>query len=220
MELRAVIFDLDGVITDTAELHYRSWQHLADAEGLRFDREMNERLRGLSRRASLEIILVENARSASEEQMAAWMARKNDDYLAMLDEITPADLLPGALPFIEAVRAAGGRIALGSASRNARAVLDRLGITALFDVIADGDSVARSKPAPDLFLWAAEQLGQPPARCAVVEDAKAGIDAALAAGMWAIGIGPVERVGHAHVRFDSPRTLTLPAVQAGLENAV
>ena len=220
MELRAVIFDLDGVITDTAEFHYRSWQRLADAEGLRFDRALNERLRGVSRRASLETILAENARPASEDQIAAWMARKNDDYVAMLEEITPANLLPGALPFIEELRAAGVRIALGSASKNARTVLDRLGIASLFDVVADGHSVARTKPAPDLFLWAAEQLGEPPALCAVVEDAEAGIDAALAAGMWAIGIGPAGRVGHAHLRFDSTEAMTLPAVQAGLEDAV
>jgi kojibiose phosphorylase len=219
MELRAVIFDLDGVITDTAEFHYRSWQRLADEQGMHFSREINERLRGVSRRASLEIMLAENQRSASETQIAEWMERKNAYYVAMLDEITPADLLPGAVAFIQELRAAGVKTALGSASKNAQAVLDRLGIAGLLDVVADGHSVSRTKPAPDLFLWAAEQLGVPPACCAVVEDAEAGIDAALAAGMCAIGLGPQERVGHAHLCFDSLEGVTLAAVLAGLEDA-
>lgn len=219
MQLRAIIFDLDGVITDTAELHHRSWQRLADEEGMRFSREINERLRGVSRRASLEIMLAENERSASEEQIAEWMERKNNYYLAMLDEITPADLLPGVADFIEELRAAGVKAALGSASKNARSVIDHLGIARLLDVIADGYSVDRSKPAPDLFLWAAEKLGVAPAACAVVEDAEAGIDAALAAGMWAIGLGPQERVGRAHVRFDSLQGVTLASVLARLEDA-
>lgn len=219
MHLQAVIFDLDGVITDTAEYHYRGWQRLADEEGMRFNREINERLRGVSRRASLEIILAENNRVATEEQIAEWLERKNNYYMASLDDITPADLLPGAVEFIQELRAAGIKTALGSASKNARSVIDRLGIADLLDVIADGHSVERTKPAPDLFLWAADKLGVAPAFCAVVEDAEAGIDAALAAGMWAIGLGPQERVGHAHVRFDSLQGVTLAAVLARLEDA-
>ena len=219
MELRAVIFDLDGVITDTAEYHYRSWQRLADEEGMRFSREINERLRGVSRRASLQIMLDENGRAATEGEIAEWMERKNAYYVASLDEITPADLLPGAVDFIRELRAAGIKTALGSASKNARSVIDRLSIAGMLDVIADGYSVDRPKPEPDLFLWAASQLGVAPADCAVVEDAEAGIDAALAAGMWAIGLGPQERVGHAHVRFDSLSGVTLAGVQAGLEDA-
>jgi beta-phosphoglucomutase len=217
MELRAVIFDLDGVITDTAEYHYRAWQRMADEEGFPFNREVNEKLRGVSRRASLEIILA--GRKLPEEKMAELMERKNSYYVAMLDQITPADLLPGAVPLLEELRAAGIKTALGSASKNARPALDRLGIAALFDAVADGYSVQRTKPAPDLFLKAAEMLGVPPAFCAVVEDAAAGIDAALAAGTWAIGLGPAERVGHAHVRFDSLDGVTLAAIQAGLAEA-
>lgn len=219
MELRAIIFDLDGVITDTAEYHYRGWQRLADEEGMRFNREINDRLRGVSRRASLQIMLDENGRTATEEQIAEWMERKNNYYAASLDEITPADLLPGAVEFIAELRAAGVKTALGSASKNAQSVIDRLGIASLLDVIADGYSVERPKPEPDLFLWAADKLGVPPAACAVVEDAAAGIDAALAAGMWGIGLGPQERVGHAHLRFDSLEGVTLPQVLAGLEAA-
>ncbi|MEZ4771097.1 MAG: beta-phosphoglucomutase [Caldilineales bacterium] len=220
MELQAVIFDLDGVITDTAEYHYRSWQRMAEEEGMYFSRKINERLRGVSRRASLEIVLAENVRTATETEIAAMMERKNDIYVAMLDDIGPGDLLPGVVEFIRQLRAAGIRTALGSASKNARTVIDRLGIASLLDVIADGYSVERPKPAPDLFLWAADRLGVPPAVCAVVEDAAAGIDAALAAGMWAVGLGPQERVGHAHVRYDSLASVTLAELLADLEDFV
>jgi kojibiose phosphorylase len=219
MDLQAVIFDLDGVITDTAEYHYRSWQRLADEEGMHFSREINERQRGVSRRASLQIMLDENGRDATEAQIAEWMERKNNYYVASLDDITPADLLPGAVAFIQELRAASVKTALGSASKNAQSVIDRLGIAGLLDVIADGYSVDRPKPEPDLFLWAADKLGVAPALCAVVEDAEAGIDAALAAGMWAIGLGPQERVGHAHVRFDSLQGVTLATVLTGLGDA-
>jgi kojibiose phosphorylase len=219
MNLQAVIFDLDGVVTDTSEYHYYSWQRLADEEGMAFDRQVNERLRGISRRASLEIILAENDRTPGEAEIAGMMARKNDYYVATLEEVTPGNLLPGVVELIRELRAADIRVALGSASKNARTVLERLGIAGLLDVVADGHSVTRTKPAPDLFLWAAGRLGVVPAFCAVVEDAEAGIDAALAAGMWAIGLGPAERVGHAHVRFDSLQGVTLADVTAGLEAA-
>ncbi len=219
MRLAGVIFDLDGVITDTAEYHYRAWQRLAEEEGLYFDRRLNERLRGVSRSASLAIILEANRRTLDEAEMAAWMERKNTYYVQMLTQITPADLLPGALALIEELRAAGIKVALGSASKNAPTVLAQLGIAHLFDVVADGTHVERTKPAPDLFLWAAQAMGLSPGLCAVIEDAAAGIDAALAAGMWAIGLGPEERVGHAHVRFESLQGVTWERLQAGLEEA-
>lgn len=219
VKLRAIIFDLDGVITDTSEYHYLAWRRLADEEGMPFDRQINERLRGISRRASLEVMLAEAGRQATEEEMAEMMARKNRYYRELLNQVTPANLLPGALGLIQELRAAGIKVALGSASRNARTVLERLGIAELMDVVADGYSVSRTKPAPDLFLWAAEQLGLSPGLCAVVEDAKAGIDAALAAGMWAIGLGPEERVGHAHARFDNLQGVTLADIEQALEAA-
>lgn len=213
MSLQAVIFDLDGVLTDTAELHYHTWQALADAQGWRFDRDLNERLRGMLRRDSLEIILAANGCSADETQIAAWLDYKNRLFLKQLDEITPADLLPGVLPFLHELRAAGVRIALGSGSQNARSVLQRLGIAALFDAVADGRSMARSKPAPDLFLLAANQLGVAPAECVVIEDASAGVEAAQAAGMPVVGIGPVERLGRADLRLDSTASLSLQTVR-------
>ena len=219
MLIRAIIFDLDGVITDTAEYHYRGWQKLADEEGLTFNREINDRLRGISRRASLEIILDENKRSYTEDQIAEMMERKNTYYVQMLENVSSADLLPGAMEFIQEARAAGIKVALGSASKNAQIVFNKLGIADLLDAIADGYSVSVPKPAPDIFLKAAEMLDVPPAFCAVVEDAEAGVDAALAAGMWAVGLGPQERVGHGHVRFASLDGVHLSDLLVGLENA-
>ena len=201
MTLRAFIFDLDGVLTDTAEYHYRAWKRLADEEGLPFTREDNEHLRGVSRRESLMLIL--KGRVYPEEQVQAMMDHKNGYYLEFIKEISPRDLLPGAQELLEEIRAAGLKSALGSASRNADEVLDRLGIRARLDAVSDGYSVERQKPAPDLFLHAAAQLALHPAECAVVEDAAAGIEAAKAGGFRTVGLGPRERVGLADVIFPS-----------------
>jgi kojibiose phosphorylase len=200
-----------------SDLRDRAWQRLADEERLPFDRQTNERLRGVSRRDSLEIILA--GRPATAEQIAEMMARKNSYYVAMLEQVTPADLLPGAVALLRELRAAGIRVGIGSVSKNTWTVINRLGIADLLDAVADGYSAERAKPAPDIFLKAAEMLGVSPAFCAVVEDAAAGVDAALAAGMWAIGLGPAERVGHAHARFDSLAGVTLADIRKTLEEA-
>ena len=197
--IRAFIFDLDGVLTDTAEYHYRGWKRLADGEGLSFSRADNEHLRGISRRESLMLILKD--RVYPEEKIQEMMERKNSYYLEFIKEISPRDLLPGAQELLEEIHAAGLKNALGSASRNAGEVLDRLGIRSLFDAISDGYSVERQKPAPDLFLHAAQQLGLPPVECVVVEDAAAGVEAAKAGGFRSIGLGPPKRVGDAEAVF-------------------
>ncbi|MFO7584699.1 MAG: beta-phosphoglucomutase [Anaerolineales bacterium] len=196
MPIKAFIFDLDGVLTDTAEYHYRGWKRLADEIGVPFTREENEALRGIPRRESLLTLL--KGRPATEEQLQAWMAHKNAYYLEFIREISPADVLPGARELLEEIRAAGLKSALGSASKNASEVLERLGIASLLDSVSDGNSVERQKPAPDLFLHAAAQLGLPPQECVVVEDAAAGIEAALAGEFWTIGLGPQARVAKAH----------------------
>lgn len=190
------IFDLDGVLTDTAEYHYLSWQRLADEEGLPFSREDNEALRGVSRRRSLEILL--KGKTLPESVMEEHMTRKNAYYLEHMAHLTPADLLPGAGQFLAAARAEGIALGLASASKNAHLVCERLGILNLFTVIGDGYSVANAKPAPDLFLWVAGGLGLNPTVCTVFEDAEAGISAALQGGFYTVGIGPSERVGAAH----------------------
>ncbi len=191
-KISAFIFDLDGVITDTAEYHYRSWQRLADEEGLPFSREENEALRGVSRRESLLRLL--KGKVLPEAQMEAYMARKNAYYRDFLAHITPADLLSGVADFLAQTRAHGIKIGLGSASKNARDALHGLGIAAQFDAIGDGYSVSRTKPAPDLFVWVAGRLDVPPAEVVVFEDAEAGIAAARECGMFTVGLGDAERV--------------------------
>lgn len=203
LSLRGAIFDLDGVITDTAEYHYRGWQKLADDEGIPFDRAANEALRGLSRRDSLMGLLGDRAPLCSEAQLQEMMERKNRYYREFIKDISPHDLLPGALALLDELKAAGIKVAIGSASKNARDVIERLGIGDRIDSISDGYSVTRSKPAPDLFLHAARSLGLTPQECVVVEDAGSGVEAALAAGMCAVGLGPRDRVGAAHVVLPS-----------------
>ncbi|MGM9615797.1 MAG: beta-phosphoglucomutase [Oscillospiraceae bacterium] len=187
--IKAVIFDLDGVLVSTDELHYRAWKRLADREGIYFDRTVNNRLRGVSRMASLEIILerAEKAYSAAEkEELAAY---KNGLYRALLDELSERDILPGVTETLAALRARGVKLAVGSSSKNAGKILEKTGLLDRFDAVADGTDITRSKPDPEVFLCAAKKLGVAPADCAVVEDAEAGIAAAKAGGMTALAVG-------------------------------
>jgi kojibiose phosphorylase len=213
--VQAFIFDLDGVVTDTAEYHYLSWQQLADEEGIPMDRALGDELRGVSRRDSLMRIIGD--RPYTEEQILEMMDRKNRYYVEMLDRITAGDMLPGMESLLHEINDAGLKIGLGSASKNARPVLDRLGITDMFDVIGDGYSVEEHKPDPALFLFAAEQLGVAPANAVVVEDAEAGVEAAVAGGFLSIGIGPADRVGQATIVLDSFEGLTLADVLERLD---
>jgi beta-phosphoglucomutase len=215
--VRGFVFDLDGVLTDTAEYHYRAWQRLADEEALPFDRAANEHLRGVSRRESLLLIL--QGRVIPEPQLEAMLARKNGYYLEAIKAITPADVLPGARELLEEIRAAKLKIALGSASKNAAEVVERLGIGPLLDAVADGYSVSDPKPAPALFWYAAGQLGLAPASVVVVEDAAAGVTAALNGGFRSVGLGPSERVGAAEVVFPSLAGVTLPKILNALAHA-
>ena len=209
------IFDLDGVLTDTSEFHYLAWKRLADEEGIPFDREANEQLRGIDRRDSLLRLL--NGRSFPEEKLQEMMDRKNRYYLDLIAGITPQDLLPGAGNFLDQLHAAGIKIAIGSASKNARSVIEKLGLQSQIDAIADGNSVERQKPFPDLFLHAASLLNLRPQHCIVFEDAGAGVEAALAGNMWAVGLGPQERVGQAHLTFDNLDGLQWESISKALE---
>lgn len=201
MAIRGFIFDLDGVLTDTAEYHYRGWKRLSDELGIPFTREDNEHLRGIPRRESLMQIL--KGQHYPEEKIHEMMERKNSYYLEFIREIKPADLLPGAQELLEEIRQAGLKSALGSASKNAPDVIKRLGIAHLLDAVSHGGSVERQKPAPDLFLHAADQLQLQPRECVVVEDAAAGILAGKAGGFHTLGLGPRERVGNAEAIMDS-----------------
>jgi len=193
---RAILFDLDGVLTDTSEYHYRAWKRLAEEQGLTLTREENDaHLRGIGRRESLLYIL--RGRQVSEEQMQEMMERKNQYYLEMVRGMTPNDLVPGSRQLFQEIRDAGMKSAIASASKNTHAVLEQLDIMHYFDGVADGWSVVHPKPAPDLFVYAAGLTGVPVSACLGIEDADAGIEAIKAAGMLALGIGPRERFHHA-----------------------
>ncbi|MFN3136479.1 MAG: beta-phosphoglucomutase [Allomuricauda sp.] len=212
--IKGFIFDLDGVITDTAELHYEAWKHLSDDMDWEFNRELNEKLRGISRLDSIKVIMDHNHVTLDDATVEELATKKNDIYVASLDHMTPDDYLPGARELLTHLRSEGFKVALGSASKNAIKVLKQLNATHFFDVIGDGNSVSKSKPEPDIFLYAAEKLGLPPENCIVFEDAKKGIDAAKAGKFHSVGIGPEERVGHADIRFDTMKEATLFEVKS------
>jgi beta-phosphoglucomutase len=189
---KAVIFDLDGVITDTAHYHYLAWKRLAESEGVPFDLAFNEQLKGIDRMGSLDLILAVSERSYSSGRKQALADLKNRHYQELIASMSAADLLPGAVAALAAVRDAGLRIGLASVSRNAFAVLDRLGIRDRFDYVVDASLIANSKPHPEIFLTAARHLGVAPVDCLGVEDAVAGVAAIKSAGMLALGIGSPE----------------------------
>lgn len=189
---RAILFDLDGVLTDTSEYHYQAWKRLADDEGIPFTREENDaHLRGVARRESLLYII--RGRQYSEDQIQEMMDRKNRYYTEMVKQMTPNDLVPGGRDLLQEIRQAGIKIAIASASKNCRTVLELLDIIGYLDGMADGYCVTNSKPAPDLFVYAAGLVGVYTADCLGVEDADAGVEAIKTAGMRALGIGPQER---------------------------
>lgn len=190
--IKAVIFDLDGVLVSTDDCHYRAWKEMAEQEGIPFDRQINERLRGVSRMASLEIILERASRSYSEEEKASLAARKNSSYTALIQELRPADMLPGASESLRWLRQQGTLLAVGSSSRNTPVILRQIGLEAFFDAVADGNDIQRSKPAPDVFLVAMRRLKLRPEDCLVVEDADAGVEAAKAAGMRVLAVGSAQ----------------------------
>lgn len=189
---KAIIFDLDGVLTDTSEYHYKAWKHLADDEHIPFTRQENdEHLRGIGRRESLMYII--RGKHYSEDQIEEMMDRKNRYYNDLIKDMSPNDLVAGGRTLLQEIRGAEIKIAIASASKNCHAVLDRLKITDLLDGVADGYSVVNGKPAPDLFVYAAGLVHVRTSDCLGVEDADAGIEAIKTAGMRALGIGPKER---------------------------
>ena len=189
--LKAVVFDLDGVLTDSAKYHYQAWKMLADKLGIPFDEEYNEKLKGVSRMESLELILQNgNAQDKyTQEEKVAMATEKNDTYRQLLHQITTADLSQEVKSTLDQLRAQGCKLAIGSASKNTPFILERLGLGSYFDAVADGNCVTHSKPDPEVFLKAAEMLGLSPASCLVVEDAHAGVEAAVAGGFECAAIG-------------------------------
>ena len=191
--IKAVIFDLDGVICSTDEYHYQAWKGLADRLGIYFDRKINERLRGVSRMDSLDIVLERSEREYSPEEKQALAEEKNSAYRALLNNMSGSDLSDEVRDTLGILRERGYKLAIGSSSKNTKTILTQIGLGDFFDAVSDGTNISRSKPDPEVFLCAAKFLGVEPESCIVIEDAVAGIQAAKSAGMLSAGIGPAAK---------------------------
>lgn len=203
METRAFIFDLDGVIVFTDKFHYQAWKKMADGMGIYFDETINNRLRGVSRMASLEIILERyQGEPLSQSEKEALAEEKNASYRELLATMTPADVTDQVREALKELRNRGYKLAIGSSSKNARFILEKVELLDAFDAISDGNNITNSKPDPEVFLKAAEYLGEDPAACIVVEDAYAGVDAAKAGGMRAAAIGDAASYEKADYKLD------------------
>lgn len=201
MKTKAFIFDLDGVIVDTAKYHYLAWQKIANQLGIEFTPEHNEELKGVSRVRSLELILQLGKIEASQDDKDKWLTQKNEDYLSYLVDMDESELLAGILPVLRYLKEKKQLIALGSASKNARPILEKTGIIHYFDAIVDGNDVSNAKPDPEVFLRAAELLNTAPENAIVFEDSVAGIQAANIANMTSIGIGEAKILHEADYIF-------------------
>ena len=195
--IRGVIFDLDGVLVSTDEFHYQAWKRLANEEGIPFDDNVNHRLRGVSRMASLEIILEKSPKQYSQEEKIKLAERKNSYYCELLQKLNPDALLPGSLETVQRFTNLGIKTAIGSSSKNAKFIMKRIGLAGKIDVVVDGNDITNSKPHPEVFLLAATRMGLSPSQCLVIEDAEAGVEAARRAGMVVLGIGTRERLKEA-----------------------
>jgi len=196
--IKAVIFDLDGVIVDTAHYHFIAWQRLANELGITFTEKENERLKGVSRMHSLEIILEIGGVTLSEAKKEELATKKNSWFVEYIEAIRPEEIFKGVKEMLQALRTQGFKVALASSSKNAETVLRLLQVKNLFDTVVDGTMVKNSKPDPEIFLLAASKLGVSPDLCVVFEDAEAGVEAALAAGMKCVGVGSADQLGKAH----------------------
>lgn len=210
MRFKGVIFDLDGVICFTDQYHYRAWKQMADGIGVYFDEEINNRLRGVSRMASLDIILERSAKQYSAAEKEALAERKNDIYRELLLQMSPKDLPVDVKNTLEELRNRGVRLAIGSSSKNTKTILKQIGLEDFFDAVSDGTNITHSKPHPEVFLKAADMLHLQPSECMVVEDALAGIDAAVAGGFGSAGIG--EAATHAQVTFPIQKVSDILAI--------
>ena len=186
--IKAVIFDLDGVIVSTNDCHYEAWKKMADEEGIYFDRIINNRLRGVSRMESLEIVLEKAEKEYSEEEKLQLAECKNGYYKEFITKLTQSDILPGAMETLDELKANGIKVAIGSSSKNTPIILKQIGLSDYFDAVSDGNNITNSKPDPEVFLKAADMLGIPYAECMIVEDADAGIEAGKSAGMKTVSV--------------------------------
>jgi beta-phosphoglucomutase len=209
MDLRGCIFDLDGVIVDTAKYHFMAWRRLAKELGFEFTVEDNEALKGVSRMTSLEILLRTGGVTVTEKEKEVLAARKNGWYVEFISGMTPDEILPGSVRLLKSLRKAGIITAIGSASRNAGTILDRIELREMFDVIVDGNKIQKAKPDPEVFLRGAEEMNLHPSSCIVFEDAQAGIEAAIAGGMKSVGVGSPELLRRADLVIPDLKKITL-----------
>lgn len=217
--IKAVIFDLDGVLTDTAEAHFRAWKRLADEHGLAFDRAVNEGLKGVDRPNSLRRILAAAGAEVDAATFEAMLVQKNGYYVDSIKDFSPAELFAGVVPLLSACRRAGLKIGLASASRNAGTLVERLGISRWFDHVTDSATIQRGKPDPEIFLETARALGVAPKHCLGIEDAHAGITAIRAAGMMSFGVGSEQLLPEADRVFPDTGSITLADIlEAGPTN--
>lgn len=214
--IEACLFDLDGVVVDTAKYHFIAWKVLAEELGFEFTLEDNERLKGVSRMQSLEILLEIGNMWFSDREKLAMAEKKNALYVSYIEKMTPEETLPGVEKFLQELREAGIKIALGSASKNAPMILERIQLTGMFDAIVDGNSISEAKPNPEVFLKGAEKLGVLPENCVVFEDAIAGIEAAQHANMYSVGIGDPETLGFADLVIPGFDGFTLEKLKKAL----
>ncbi|MFE0558042.1 beta-phosphoglucomutase [Paenibacillus sp. FSL W8-0187] len=211
--ISACLFDLDGVLVDTAKYHYIAWKRLAGELGFEFTEQDNERLKGVSRMASLDILLEVGGVKLDEAAKLALAEKKNAWYVEYISNMDESEILPGALEFIQALKDRGIKVALGSASKNAMLILNNTGLTPYFDAIIDGTKTAQAKPDPEVFTMGAHELGARPDACVVFEDAEAGIEAATRAGMRSVGIGSPETLGRANIVLPSLEGFTVDRLQ-------
>jgi beta-phosphoglucomutase len=197
LKIKACLFDLDGVVVDTARYHYKAWKKIAEELGFYFSEADNEKLKGISRLDSLDILLGLGQRKVDLPGKEVLASRKNNLYVSYIQNMTPDEILPGVIPFLDELHNQGILMALGSASKNAMFILDKINLVSEFDAVIDGNKVSKAKPDPEVFLKGAAELGIAPQHCLVFEDSQAGIDAALDAGMFIIGIGQPENLKNA-----------------------
>lgn len=202
MDIKAAIFDLDGVIVSTDEYHYRAWKKIADEENIYFDREINERLRGVSRMASLEIILEKSKRNYTLEEKIKLSERKNNLYRELLSNLSSNDILNGVMEVLDTFNKNNIKIAIGSSSKNTEFILNRIELYNYFDAISDGTQIKNSKPNPEVFLLAAKKLGVNPENCLVFEDADSGVEAAIAGKMKVVAVGSASKNNKANIRIN------------------
>ncbi|MDD3335280.1 MAG: beta-phosphoglucomutase [Eubacteriales bacterium] len=211
-KIDGVIFDLDGVLVTTDDCHYLGWKRMADEENIYFDRAINERLRGVSRMDSLAIILEKATRSYTEDEKQRMAARKNAYYVELIGKLTANDILPGAMDVLNLLKKRGIKIAIGSSSKNTPIILKQIGLENAFDAVADGNQITHSKPNPEVFLLAAKLLKLNPAECLVVEDADAGVEAALNGGMSVLGVGSASKNQRATYHGESLATVDFNSI--------